>query len=150
MSPFSKDNKQLLKYILPDGTEIALGEERYMAPELLFYPDKLGYEFMGIHEMLVSSINKADIDLRKDLYEAIYIAGAGSKFPGLPARILAELKNKKTETLKIKIFAPNDREFSCFSGGSILSSLKSFTDEMWITKKAYKEFGPNIMQMKTF
>ena len=96
-----KELKKPAKYVLPDGTEITIGEEKYLAPEILFYPEKMGHEFMGIHEMLLSSINKADIDLKKDLYEAIYIAGAGSKFPGLATRILNELKEKKLDNVKV-------------------------------------------------
>jgi len=96
-----RELKKPIKYLLPDGNEINLGDEKYLAPEVLFYPEKIGKEFPGIHEMLVSSINKADIDLKKDLYDAIYIAGAGSKFPGLATRILNELKEKKLDNVKV-------------------------------------------------
>ena len=96
-----KELKKPVKYLLPDGTEISIGDEKCLAPEILFYPEKVGYEFMGIHEMLISSINKADIDLKKDLYESIYIAGASSKFPGLAIRILNELKEKKLENANV-------------------------------------------------
>lgn len=91
-----------VKYALPDSTEILVGEEKCLAPEILFYPDKIGKEFMGIHEMLVSSINKADIDLKTTLYQTINIAGAGSKFPGLATRILNELKDKKLDNVKVR------------------------------------------------
>lgn len=101
-SPNIKELKKPIKYLLPDGTEIAIGDEKYLAPEILFYPDKIGHEFMGIHEMLISSINKADIDLKKDLYEAIYISGAGSKFPGMATRLLNELREKKLENMKVR------------------------------------------------
>ncbi len=100
-----RELKKPIKYLLPDGTEIALGDEKYLAPEILFYPEKIGKEFMGIHEMLISSINKADIDLKKDLYEAIYISGAGSKFPGLATRIFNEIKEKKLDNVKVRRFS---------------------------------------------
>ena len=90
-----------LKYTLPDSTEIVISDEKYLAPEVLFYPEKIGKESIGIHEMLISSINKADIDLKTTLYETIYIAGAGSKFPGLATRILNELKAKKLDNVKV-------------------------------------------------
>ena len=96
-----KEMKKPIKYVLPDGTEIAVGDEKYLAPEILFYPEKGGYEFPGVHDMLFAAINKADIDLKKDLYESIYISGAGSKFPGFAARILNELKAKKQENVKV-------------------------------------------------
>lgn len=92
-----------VKYILPDNTEISIAGEKCLAPEILFNPSKIGLEFMGIHEMLISSINKADLDLKTTLYETINIAGAGSKFHGLPTRILNELKNKKLDNVKVRV-----------------------------------------------
>eukprot|EP00831_Metopus_contortus_P030913 TRINITY_DN25294_c0_g3_i9.p1 TRINITY_DN25294_c0_g3~~TRINITY_DN25294_c0_g3_i9.p1 ORF type:complete len:184 (-),score=50.24 TRINITY_DN25294_c0_g3_i9:46-597(-) len=144
-----KELKKPLKYLLPDGSEIFVGEEKFLAPEILFYPEKVGLELPGVHDILFSSINKADIDLKKDLYESIYISGAGSKFPGFASRILNELKDKKIENIKLKIFAPNDRESSCWSGGSILSSLATFR-EMWIPKKEIEEQGSRILHTKAF
>lgn len=98
----TREMKKAVKYALPDGTDISIGDEKCIAPEILFNPEKIGLEFSGIHEMLISSINKADIDLKKDLYEAIYISGAGSKFPGLATRILNELKEKKLDSVKVQ------------------------------------------------
>jgi len=98
-----KSMKTPVKYALPDSTEILIGGEKCLAPEILFYPEKIGKEFMGIHEMLISSINKADIDLKATLYQTINIAGAGSKFPGLATRILNELQNKKLDNVKVSI-----------------------------------------------
>lgn len=96
-----KDLKKPIKYILSDTKEIELGEEKYLAPEILFYPEKIGSEFTGIHEMLMSSIGKADLDLKKDLYESIYISGGTSKFLGLATRILNELKEMKLDNTKV-------------------------------------------------
>ncbi len=98
-----REMKKPIKYVLPDGSEIAIGDEKYLAPEVLFYPEKMGHEYMGIHEMLISTINKADIDLKKDLYETIYISGATSKFPGLATRVLNELKEKKLDNVKVQL-----------------------------------------------
>lgn len=144
-----KELKKPVKYLLPDSKGIELAEEKYLAPEILFYPDKIGHEFMGIQELVISSIKKADLDLKKDLYESIYLAGAASKFQGLATRILNELKEMKLDNVKIKIFTPNDREFSCWFGGSILTSLASFKS-MWITKKEIEEQGPRVLHTKSF
>jgi len=32
-------------YLLPDGTKIKLGSEKYMAPEILFKPELIGLEY---------------------------------------------------------------------------------------------------------
>eukprot|EP00826_Nyctotherus_ovalis_P063189 TRINITY_DN9246_c0_g2_i1.p2 TRINITY_DN9246_c0_g2~~TRINITY_DN9246_c0_g2_i1.p2 ORF type:complete len:132 (-),score=56.55 TRINITY_DN9246_c0_g2_i1:318-713(-) len=98
-----KELRKPMKYLLPDSKAIEVGEEKYLGPEILFYPDKIGHEYMGIHEIVTSSIAKADLDLKKDLYESIYLAGATSKFPGLATRILNELKEKKLDNVKVRV-----------------------------------------------
>lgn len=40
-----KDNKMLTQYILPDGTTIDIGVEKFRAPEILFAPEKIGLEY---------------------------------------------------------------------------------------------------------
>lgn len=142
-----KDYKKPIKYVLPDGRDLDLCDEKYQAPEILFNPEKIGLEFPGVHDLLVNSINKADLDLKKELYENINIAGAGSKFMGFPTRILNELREKKFESIKLRIFAPTDREFSCWTGGAYLSSLSNFK-EMCITKKDMADQGMRILHAK--
>ena len=54
-------------YNLPDGNAIKIGEEKCIAPEILFNPSIIGSEHLSFQEMIVTSINKVDIDLRKNL-----------------------------------------------------------------------------------
>ena len=63
----SKGNESI-EYKLPDGETVEIGQERMMAPEILFNPAMAGLEFPGLHEFLNSSIKKLDLDLRKNLY----------------------------------------------------------------------------------
>ena len=51
LSEVAKDDKQIQSdpklmtpYILPDGTTIQIGMEKFRAPEILFAPDKIGLE----------------------------------------------------------------------------------------------------------
>ncbi len=48
----------VVPYRLPDGRTIELGAERFRAPEALFKPDLLGYEWPGIHELVAASIKR--------------------------------------------------------------------------------------------
>ena len=49
---------------------------------------------------------------------------------------------------KIKIFAPPERKYSTWIGGSILASLSTFK-KMWISADEYKEDN-NIVHKKNF
>ena len=51
------------------------GRERYDCPESLFNPAMLGSESEGIHHMIYDSVNKCDIDLRRDFYNNIVLSG---------------------------------------------------------------------------
>ena len=62
----SSDHQTL--YYLPDGTQVMLNKEKILAPEILFQPDRVGLEYQGIHEMVISSIKRCDIEMRKALY----------------------------------------------------------------------------------
>jgi hypothetical protein len=56
------------KYKLPDGQEIIVDKERYMAPEVLFEPSLGGLYANGVHEHLYNSIMNTDSDLRCSLF----------------------------------------------------------------------------------
>ena len=38
----NEEKKQLTPYYLPDGSQISLGVERFLAPEIMFNPSKIG------------------------------------------------------------------------------------------------------------
>jgi centractin len=135
-------------YKLPDGNVIEIGPERFRAPELLFQPDIIGEEYPGIHECLVNSIQKCDIDMRKTLYGNILLSGGSTLFPGFGDRLLKEVKGLSPKDTKIKIYAPPERKYSTWMGGSILAALATFK-KMWISHAEYKEDGSSAIHRKT-
>ncbi|KAG9400325.1 Actin, aortic smooth muscle [Aphanomyces cochlioides] len=78
-------------YELPDGIVVELRDERVRAPEVLFKPWLIGKEAPGIHESLLSTISKCDIDTRRDLYSNVVLSGGNTLFHGLPERLTNEL-----------------------------------------------------------
>ena len=48
--------------------------------------------YLGIAELLFSTINSADIDIKSDLYKHIVLSGGSTMYPGLPSRLERELK----------------------------------------------------------
>ncbi len=134
-------------YVLPDGQVITIGSERFRCTETMFQPCFIGKEDEGVHKLLYNSIQKCDIDLRKDLMHNIVLSGGSSMFAGIQKRLHKEIKLLCPQTIKPKIIAPEERKFSVWIGGSILSSLSSF-DQMWIRKDEYDESGPTIVHRK--
>ena len=145
----SADKKQVL-YKLPDGNTINLGAECFLAPEILFTPDIVGYEFHdGIHGCLLRSILRTDMDLRSRLFANIVLAGGSTMFRGFGDRLLSQLKASAPPDIKIKILAPQERRYSTWIGGSILGSLTTFR-QMWVSKDLYNEHGADILHKKCF
>jgi actin-related protein len=131
-------------YMLPDGEVIDIGIERFLAPESLFNPSVLGKELEPLDDVIVDTISECEVDLRRDLYSNIVLSGGSTMFPGLKERLTKELKEQIPESVNIKILTPPERMYSVWIGGSILCSLKSMS-RMWVTRRDYKEMGPEII-----
>ncbi|CAO1376788.1 unnamed protein product [Diamesa serratosioi] len=136
-------------YVLPDGNTLEVGQARFRAPEVLFKPDLIGEECEGIHEVLMYSIQKSDMDLRKMLYQNIVLSGGSTLFKGFGDRLLLEIKKNVAKDMKIRIAAPQERLYSTWMGGSILASLDTFK-KMWISKREFDEEGQRAVHRKTF
>ena len=134
---------------LPDGSVINVGSQRFRCPEALFKPSHIGLEAPGFHEMVFQSIQKCDIDVRRDLFGNIVLSGGTTMYKGLPERLAKEVGNLAPSSVKPKVVAPPERKYSVWIGGSILSSLTTF-QSMWIQKAEYDEAGPGIVHNKCF
>ncbi len=131
-------------YMLPDGEIVKVGVERFLAPECLFNPSVIGKELPPMDDLVVNAIDECDVDLRRDLYSNIVLSGGSTMFPGIKERLTKEIREQIPESVDVKIIAPPERMYSVWIGGSILSSLKTF-HRMWITRREYKELGPQVI-----
>ena len=138
-------------YELPDGQVIAIADERFRCPEVLFNPSIIGMESVGIHETTYNSIMKCGVDIRReDLYSNIVLSGGIDDVPEVaPDRMSKEITALAPSSMKIKVVAPPERKYSVWIGGSILASLSTF-QQMWIAKSEYDESGPSIVHRKCF
>lgn len=147
------------EYKLPDNNWIKVDRERFEASELIFTPNKEGGEEEGISEIVWNAINKAPIDTRKDLYEAIVISGGTTMFPGFPTRLQNDmnrmykeriLKDRNLDESKvkidIKIIDPPRRKYSVFIGGAFLAQSMKDSKEFWITKSEWNESGKQVLK----
>ena len=103
-----------------------VGSERFRAPEILFDPEIIGLEYPGIHQIVVDAINRTDMDLRKALFGNIVLSGGSTLTKGFGDRLLHEVQRLAVKDMRIKIFAPPERKYSTWIGGSILAGLSTF------------------------
>ncbi|WLF80873.1 centractin- actin- protein of the dynactin complex [Lodderomyces elongisporus] len=160
------NNELFSTYKLPDGHEVHLGVERFRAPEILFNPQLIGTEYSGLHDLVSRAIAKNDLDLRPILYQNILLSGGNTLIKNFGDRLLKELKDLQDQNkdasasiwnksitddaystkMKIKIFAPPERKYSTWIGGSILAGLSTFK-KMWVSSEEYKD-DPDIIFRK--
>nr|VVW90007.1 unnamed protein product [Nymphaea colorata] len=56
-------------------------------------------------ELVYSSIQKTDLDIRKNLYENIVLSGGTTMFPGLAERLSKELVKSIPSAMKVKVIS---------------------------------------------
>ena len=137
---------------LPDGEEIILELEKLKCPEALFRPNffnKSDINMRGLHDECCASIQQIDVEIRKDLYSNIVLAGGNTMFEGLPERLTKEIQKltPSAASNKVKVIALPERKYASWIGATILSSLSNFQC-MWITRAEYKETGESIVHKK--
>lgn len=140
-------NIQPAKYQLPDGQVVSLGAERFRAPEVLFRPDLVGSEEIGVADVLTNSVMKSDLDFRSTLFEQVVLAGGSTLIPGFGERFLQEVRQRAPAHTRIRIFSPPERINSAWIGGSILASLATFKN-MWVSRADYEENGSSQLHRK--
>lgn len=162
ITPTPDDSDLFTTYKLPDGHVLSLGVEQFRAPEILFNPQLIGDESPGIHELTALAIAKTDLDLRPALYENVVLSGGTTLLKNFGDRMLSELKNQQVSQsnsawlgprelsrgshTRIKIYAPPERKYSTWIGGSILAGLSTFR-RLWVTAQEYAE-NPDIVHQK--
>lgn len=129
---------------LPDGNTIQLNSERFQCSEILFTPKIANFfEFPGVHQSLLQTINSSPVDIRRDLYNSIILSGGTTMLPGFEDRLHNEMLTiLPNQTLSVNITAHSDRYQSTWIGGSILASHSAFSKQL-ISRQEYEEVGPN-------
>ena len=138
-------------YVLPDGTNVVIKEQRINCPEALFKPCMIYKKGNGIGQACDDSIRKLDIDIRKDYYNCIFLSGGPAMYKGLPERLTKEFKSFAPESMKqeVRVISSPNSQFATWIGGAILSNISIF-ESQWITKNEYEEKGATIVHRKCF
>ncbi|XP_076257527.1 actin-2-like [Rhynchophorus ferrugineus] len=147
------DSKQLIDekeiYVLPDGTDILLGDEKYHAGDPLFDPALIEqYDCPGIHEMVFQSIFKCGLDLRREFANNIILSGGNTLFNGFENKLKQEVEARVPQSMKVNVVADKDRLYYVWRGGSILGSLSTFCKNICVSRQEYEEFGMPIVRKK--
>ena len=155
-SGLNEDNIEPCDYELPNGNHIIIKDPEIRCLKSYFKPDLYqfmiyGFDLYNIQQICYDSIQRCDIDIRKDLYNNIVLSGGNSMFNGLKERFEKNLKDLAPESMKeeVKVIASPERKYAFWIGGRILSSISTFENIM-TTKDEYEENGAKILMRKCF
>jgi centractin len=85
-----------------------------------------------VQQIVVDAISRVDLDLRKSLYANIILSGGSTLTKGFGDRLLSETRRLAVKDMRIKIFAPPERIYATWVGGSILAGLSTFRKVCYI------------------
>ncbi|XP_053226636.1 actin-like protein 7A [Podarcis raffonei] len=140
--------KYEMEYELPDGQTIIIGKERFLCSEILFKPSLINSQQLGLPLLTMTSLNKCDVTLKKNLMGNILLCGGCTMLKGFADRFQRELIKMCPNDNPISSAAA-ERKTSVWTGGSILASLKAF-QQLWVYRKEYEERGPFYIYRKCF
>lgn len=103
----------------------------------------------NLADMTYSSIARADVDIRPDLYLNIVVAGSGSKVSGLCESLTQELTSVAPAVVTIKIELSNQPDNAVWNGGDRLAPMLDQYG-MWISRAEYDQSGPTVVHRKCF
>jgi actin-like protein 6A len=158
----SYSNIPTTSYELPDGQTLEIGADRFKIPDILFNPPlaqtipgmehfaEISPSVRGLPQMVIDSINKCDVDIRRELFSSILLSGGTTSMQQMKERLEKDLVEESPQAARVKVLASGnatERRFSGWIGWSILASLGSF-QQMWFSKSEYEEHGASYIQRK--
>lgn len=149
LKEFALSDKSYSKeYTLPSGEKIDVGDESFIAGEMIFQPQLVcgdHCEFMPLQYAVVTAAMKCDPNLRKDMFDTIIPWGGLATVHGLVDRLTLEIQDMaKTPTNVVTSLEPYT---VAWLGGSTFAGIKE-AQKIWITKKQFEDFGEKIVRNK--
>lgn len=133
---------------LPDRTRLDIGSEVYRIPERLFAESQ---EFRGLPKLLQSSIEKLDMEVRREMLSNINIIGGGACFGHFTERLQKELQELDLygfySRLKIYSAEAEEKVNANWLGGSIMGSMPD-NDKWMVGRREYEEQGAGCLERK--
>ncbi|TYG38934.1 hypothetical protein ES288_D13G264100v1 [Gossypium darwinii] len=120
-------NIPMTPYELPDGQTIEIGADRFKIPDILFNPPlaqtipgmdnfaEISPSVRGLPQMVIESINRCDVDIRKELFGSILLAGGTASMQQLKERLEKDLLEESPQAARVKVLASGnatERRFS--------------------------------------
>jgi actin-related protein 3 len=148
-----------------DHFSVDVGEERFMAAEVLFDPALAGAPTLpGLPDMVDRSIQQCPIDARRALYGNIVLSGGTTMFKDFGRRLQRDVQKKvddrvaasvaaagaaassgglgRGSTVRVSVVSHPMQRYAVWCGGSVLGMSPAFPGAV-VTRADYQEHGPS-------
>ncbi|PNY13280.1 actin-related protein 5-like [Trifolium pratense] len=128
--------------------QIVFGVERFRCPEILFSPNWIGVDQVGLDEMAGVSIRRLsckDEKLEERMTNSILVTGGSSLFPGIIERLEAGIRMIRPCGSPIKIVRALDPVMDAWRGASAYASTPGFYTQTF-TRMDYYEKGEDWLR----
>nr|XP_022915511.1 actin-like protein 6B [Onthophagus taurus] len=141
-----------IHYEFPNGYHKDFGVERFKITEPLFNltaRNGCGIQpTLDVSTLVTTSVGMCEIDHRPTMYSSVVVTGGNSNIQGFTDRLNRDLQSKVPPSMRLKIISQagmSEKRFASWLGGSILSSLGTFT-QLWVSKQEYEEVGKGVVR----
>ena len=124
---------------------VALNNERFLVPELLFHPSDISLPQAGVAELISEAVRAVHPDLHGLLYSNIILSGGSCCCPGFKDRLLKDLRPLVPDHFELNINLPANPATCAWQGGSSFVSTPEYK-AMTLTKFEYEEQGYERLQ----
>lgn len=128
--------------------QIVLGVERFRCPEILFRPNWVGIDQVGLDEMTGVSIRRLptkDEDLEQRLTSSIFMTGGCCLFPGMSERLEAGIRMIRPCGAPIKVVRALDPVLDAWRGASVYAAKLQFPQQTF-SRMDYYEKGEDWLR----
>lgn len=125
------------KLVLPNGTELLLNKERFLAVEPYFTPIIVNSNADPLPKLVQRSIQSWDRATRGELMDKIVLAGGASTIPGFAERLEAEVRALFPKGVELKVIGVSGRENIAWIGASV-ACTKGLPARQWILREQWQ------------
>ncbi|KAL2317222.1 hypothetical protein Fmac_031098 [Flemingia macrophylla] len=136
------------KPLTKEDFQISLGVERFRCPEMLFSPNWIGVDQVGLDEMTGVSIRRLqfkDESLEERLTSSILVTGGSSLYPGIVERLEAGIRMIRPCGSPIKIVRALDPVMDAWRGAASFASDSQFHLQTF-SRQDYYEKGEDWLR----
>ncbi|KAG7445611.1 actin-like protein ARP6 [Guyanagaster necrorhizus] len=126
---------------------LVMNNERFSVPEIIFRPDDIGLNQVGLAGTIAHSISLLPEDLQGMFWANIALIGGNTKFPGFRERLLADLRPLAPVEHDVQVYEYPDPITAPYDAAMRFVSTPAYKDSV-VTRQEYLESGSNATRRK--